>query len=138
MVYHLYRALTTEEPHPNAQSNIEIEFNKIQGTSGIEEEINSDDTRDKQGSEETLVRCFVCLHARCYGGVDIPDQDQMEGRVIGSLVLNLKERSLESTFGKFVMINIAAEYFAGIRLKGGYPRNCCRLDQSADVPSRGS
>lgn len=138
VVYHLYRALTTEEPHPNAQSNIEIEFNKIQGTLGTEEEVNSDDTRDMQGSEEPLVRWLVYFHARCYSGVDIPNQDQMEGKVIESLASNLKERPLEGTFGKIVLINIAAEYFAGIRLKGSHPRIGCHLDLSADVPSRAS
>lgn len=116
--YHLYRALAIEEPHPSARGNLEIEFKKIQGVSDKEGSINLDVERGVQGPREALVRSFMCLHAHCYKGVDTPEHEELESEVLRHLAVVLKECSLQGTFGKIVLINIAGEYFAGVRLKG--------------------
>ncbi len=116
--YHLYRALAIEEPHPSAKGNLETEFKKIQEVLDKEESINHDVEREVQGPREALVRWFMCLHARCYKGVETPAHEELESKVLQHLAVDLKERSLEGTFGKIVLINIAAEYFAAVRLKG--------------------
>ena len=58
------------------------------------------------------------LHARCYNGVEFSEHDELESEVLSHLAIDLKERSLEGTLNKFILINVAAEYFAGERLQG--------------------
>lgn len=122
--YHLYRALATEEPHPSAKGNLEIEFKKIGEVSDKGGSIKIDDARGVQGLGQALVRWFMCLHACCYKGVEVPEHEELESEVLSHLAVDLKERSLEGTFNKIVLINIAAEYFAGVRLKGKHYELC--------------
>lgn len=60
------------------------------------------------------------LHALSYMGVDFVEHDELENEVLSQLAIDLKERSLEGTLNKFVLINVAAEYFAAIRLRGEF------------------
>jgi hypothetical protein len=110
-VYHLYRAIAVEHPHPLAERNLEIEFKKIttawekpgSGTSG--------------NNEATLVLWFVRLHARFYAGATFSGHDELENEVLSRVARLLKEQAFDETFLKLVIINIAAEYFAGERVK---------------------
>lgn len=115
--YHLYRALAVEEPHPSAKGNLEIEFRKAQEAQYNDNSNDTDLTGDDQGSRDALVRHFMHLHAQCYKGVDTLGHEDEEGEVMRSLAVELKERSLEGVLNKLILINIAAQYFAGIRLK---------------------
>ncbi len=116
--YHLYRALAVEEPHPSAKGNLEIEFKKIHAAWSRGESVANPLQRDSQGPGKALVGWFMRLHARCYAGIEFSEHDELENEVLSQLAVDLKERSLEGTLNKFILINIAAEYFAGIRLKG--------------------
>jgi len=116
--YHLYRALAVEEPHPAAKGNLEIEFKKIHEAWDKGELIANGSQRDSPGPGKALVGWFMRLHARCYNGIDFVEHDELENEVLSQLVVDLKERSLEGTLNKFVLINLAAEYFAGVRLQG--------------------
>ena len=116
--YHLYRALAVEEPHPTAKGNLEIEFKKISAAWNKGELISQGVQKDDQGPGKALVGWFMRLHARCYKGVEFPEHDELENEVLSQLAVDLKERSLEGTLNKFVLINIAAEYFAGVRVQG--------------------
>lgn len=118
--YHLYRALAVEEPHPSANGNLEIEFKKSQEAEDKDDVATTDHPRDTQGSGESLVRCFMRLHARCFKGTESPDYEDDGNEVMHYLAINLKERSLEGTFSKLILINIAAQYYAGVRLNGKY------------------
>lgn len=116
--YHLYRALAVEEPHPSAKGNLEIEFRKVQEAQTKDKTGIRDQVLGSQEPGETLVKYFMRLHARCYKGVDIPGHEDEQSEVMRYLSVDLKERSLEGIFNKLVLINIAAEYFAGVQLKG--------------------
>lgn len=116
--YHLHRALAVEEPHPGAKGNLDIEFGKIEKAWSKGELIKTDPRRDSQGPGKALVGWFIRLHARCYKGLDFPEHEELESEVLSQLAVDLKERSFESTLSKIVMINIAAEFVAGIRLQG--------------------
>jgi tetratricopeptide (TPR) repeat protein len=111
-VYHLYRAIAVNEPHPLAKGNLEIEFKKI--TAGWEKQRS----QPKSDSLTTLVWWFVLLHARYYEGTDFATREELENEVLSRLALLLKEQSFGETLDKFVLINIAAEYFAGEQVKG--------------------
>ena len=114
-IYHLYRALAVEEPHPSAKGNLEIEFKKVREAQ-IKDNDNIGD--QVQGSGEALVRCLMRLHARFYKGVDFSGHEDDESELMRHLAVDLRERSLEGILNKLILINIAAEYFAGVRLKG--------------------
>lgn len=116
--YHLYRALAVEEPHPSAKGNLEIEFRKIEDAWSNGKLLKTNPVGNSQESGKALVGWFMRLHARCYNGVDFPEHEELESEVLSQLAVDLKERSFESTLNKFVMINIAAEFFAGVRLQG--------------------
>ena len=116
--YHLYRALAVEEPHPSAKGNLEIEFRKIEDAWRNGKLLKTDPVRNSQELGKALVGWFMRLHARCYNGLDFPEHEELESEVLSQLAVDLKERSFESTLNKFVMINIAAEFFARVRLQG--------------------
>ena len=125
-IYHLYRALAVEEPHPSAKGNLEIEFKKVQETQIQNNDING---HQVQEAAEALVICFMHLHAGCYKGDDIPGYEGNESELMRHLAVDLKERSLEGIFPKLTLINIAAEYVAGVRLKG----KPCKWHKEAQV-----
>ena len=116
--YHLYRALAVGEPHPSAKGNLELEFRKIEDARSKGELIENGLSRNSEEPGKALVGCFMLLHARCYKGLDFPEHEELESEVLSQLVVDLKERSFESTLSKFVMINIAAESYAGVRVQG--------------------
>lgn len=112
--YHLYRALSAIEPHPTSRKNLEIEFKKILNKKNV---IPSEDAGIPG---RALVPWFVYLHAECYKGDDFAEHDELENEVMSQLTVGLKERPLEGTLQKFVLINMAAEDFSKIRSKGEY------------------
>jgi hypothetical protein len=111
-VYHLYRAIAVNEPHPLAKGNLEIEFKKI--TAAWEKQRS----QPKSDSLTTLVWWFVLLHARFYEGADFATREELENEVLSRLALLLKEQNFGDVLEKFVLINIAAEYFAGQKVAG--------------------
>ncbi|KAI9826923.1 MAG: hypothetical protein M1832_005862 [Thelocarpon impressellum] len=114
--YHLYRALAAEEPHPTAEGNLEIEFKKILAawTKG---ELMVNGPAGDGDAGKALLSWFVRLHARCYRGEEFSEHDELENEVLSQLAVDLKERSLDKTLHKFTLINVAAEYFAGVRVQ---------------------
>jgi hypothetical protein len=114
--YHLYRALSAQEPHPTSKGNLEIELRKILSAWAKRELIPQEDAGIPG---KALTPWFVYLHAQCYKGLDFAEHDELENEVLSQLAVDLKERSLEGTLQKFVLINIAAEDFARIRSSNG-------------------
>ncbi|RFU35844.1 hypothetical protein B7463_g453, partial [Scytalidium lignicola] len=125
-VYHLYRALAVKEPHPLAKGNLEIEFKKI--TTAWEKA----GPNVKTDTEATLILWFVRLHAKLYKGVEFSTHEELEKEVLYRLTLLLKDQPFETTLEKFVIINIAAEYFAGERIKGKFEKVIAERD-TADI-----
>jgi Est1 DNA/RNA binding domain len=104
-----------DDAHPAAKGNLEIEFKKIL-TARNKGNLNSNRT-DQEGVD--LVDLFTRLHAHCYKGIDFVEHEELENETLCQLALDLKERSVtESTLRKFVMINVAAQHFAGVRVQG--------------------
>ena len=130
--YHLYRALAVEEPHPSAKGNLEIEFRKIEEAWSKGELIKSELVRNNQEPGKPLVGWFMRLHARCYNGLDFPEHEELESEVLSQLVVDLKERSFESTLSKLVMINIAAQFFARVRFQGKLSHSLGKTSRHAE------
>ena len=115
-VYHLYRAIAIKHPHPLAEGNLEIEFKKI--ATAWEKSVSS----TSGNNEATLILWFVRLHARFYAGVSFSGHKELEDEVLSRVARLLKEQAFEETFLKIVLINIAAEFFAGERIKSKLDR----------------
>lgn len=113
--YHLYRALSAQEPRSGSKSNLELEFKKVLSAWARRELIPREDAGIPG---KALTPWFVYLHAQCYKGLDFQEHDELENEVLSQLAVDLKERSLEGTLQKFVLINIAAEQFAKARSEG--------------------
>lgn len=119
--YHLYRALSAQEPHPSAKGNLEIEFKKVMNAWAKRELIRPEDAGIPG---RALAPWFVYLHAQCYKGTDFPEHDELEAEVLSQLAVDIRERSLEGTLQKFCLVNIAAEAFARVRATGKYWKHC--------------
>lgn len=112
VLYHLYCAIAVNEPHPAASQNLEVEFKKI--TEAWEKNIVP---TSRQDSEGTLILWFVRLHAKLYKGEAFLTHDELEDEVINRLIILLTENISQVTLEKFVLTNIAAQYFAGKRVQ---------------------
>ena len=125
--YHLYRALAVQEPAKTAQRNLELEFKKI-NTSWDQGDLTAKSlSNEVEPPLKTLPGWFMRLHARCYQGLEFVEHDELESEVLSQLAIDLKERSLEIFLNKFILINIAAEYYSVERLKGMYYRSQRKL-----------
>lgn len=106
-LYHLYRALSTKEPHQLASGNLEHEFKKIIGA--FERKL----PQPKTDKVSMLCGWFVLLHAKFADGVDFTaTREELEREILSRLSLLLKEQTFGDTLEKLVIINIAAQYIA--------------------------
>lgn len=119
-VYNLYRALAVNEPHALAGSNLEIEFKKISShwTGNSHKKTGTVATYEPKTPTANMVLWFVRLHAMLNRGEEFSNHDELENEVLSQMTVLLKEQSLEEVLDKIVLINIAAEYVAGVRLTG--------------------
>ena len=111
-VYHLYRAIAVSQPHPLAKGNLEIEFKKITAA------WDKQRSQPKSDSLTTLIWWFILLHARYSEGTDFATREELENEVLSRLALLLKEQNITEVLEKFVLVNIAAEYFSGQQVTG--------------------
>ncbi|KAL1634054.1 hypothetical protein SLS58_010848 [Diplodia intermedia] len=118
--YHLYRSLATKEPHPAAKNNLELEFKKVIQAWDKGELIGRQAKREGTGANRALISWFVRLHSKCYKGQEFAGHDELESEVLSQLAVELKERSLDGLLQKFVLVNVAAEYFASEQLQSGH------------------
>lgn len=112
-VYHLYRALTTGEPHPLAKNNLEVEFKKI---------VTAWEKKSPQQTNDpasTLAWWFVLLHAKFYEGDEFSTtRQELEKEILSRMALLSKEKEFAETLEKVVIVNIAAEYFSQAKYRG--------------------
>ncbi|EKD17846.1 hypothetical protein MBM_03618 [Drepanopeziza brunnea f. sp. 'multigermtubi' MB_m1] len=111
-IYHLYRALTTENPHALAKGNLETEFKKI--ISAWEKKV------PQQNNDKLRMLCwwYVLLQAKFYQGVEFAaTQKELEREILSRLALLLKGQSFGATLEKLVIVNIAAQHFAYARFQ---------------------
>lgn len=116
-VYHLHLAIAVQEPHPNANDNLEIEFKKIEhiwSNSGL---FVHENTGAGEGDVNAFVTPFLRLHAACYKGEESQERRELEDRTLNQLDYIPKGRVMHGFLSKMVLINVAAEHVAVYRLK---------------------
>ena len=122
-IYHLYRAIVLEEPHPNAADNLNLEFEKTNAAWDQGALIQKGTPGDPDASKNMLIGWFVRLHSMCFKGQAFRGYDELEREVMGQLAAVLKQRDLGGTVVRMALINMAAQYYATERFKG----MCCCL-----------
>lgn len=108
IVYHLYRALACDIPHPNASTNLEREFRDLR-------------KRRSTGIKHALVGWFVKLHAFYYQGKEFAERQELEDEVDHRLTVAMKMgQGLDSDEDllKIILINICAYIAARERTRG--------------------
>ncbi|KXT07176.1 hypothetical protein AC578_2412 [Pseudocercospora eumusae] len=112
-IYHLYRSLAVEHPHPNADKNLRLEFDKTNSAWDKGELIQKGMPNDPDASKHALVGWFVRLHGMCFRGEQFRAHEELEREVLSQLFNVLKQRALDGTLMRMVLVNIAAQYIAG-------------------------
>jgi hypothetical protein len=112
--YYLYRSLSTEEPHPTALGNLEVEYKSI-----LKLAKEDKNTRSilKPGLTEAIF-AFLQLHVRCRFSLHLPEPEDWENEFISQLPVEIKELTLSSnTLCKITLVNIAAEALSAAKLQ---------------------
>lgn len=113
-VYHFYRAWAIKFPHPNAKSNLEMEFKSLQ-------QPNSNKSKHaSSGPQDAFIMWFVRLHALFYKGEAAPQYKELEREVIHRLEMAAAAGSCRDIILKMSFINIAAQYIATLKCSGTY------------------
>ena len=117
-IYHLYRAIVVEDPHPNAADNLKLEFDKTNAAWDRGDLIQKGAPNDPESSKRTLVGWFVRLHSMCFKGEPFRGYEELEREVLGQLGAELKQRALDATLTRMIMTNLAAQYNAAESFQG--------------------
>lgn len=122
--YQLYRALSAEDPHPQADTNLKRAFYKISGAWKGKELLTDPATTAGANLPSGLVAFYLRLLSLYHHGKDFAERNELEAEVISQLEVDLKKRPAEGTPLKMVMINIAAGHAAQERLLKAF----CKYD----------
>lgn len=117
VTYHFYRALATEEPYPNARANLELELKKVESAHSKGNLLNGESNGPRQKPEMVSIGLFMLLHSRLYRGVERSDDDALENEALAQLEIDLKQQSIGAVLNKLVVINVAAQYYAGVKFQ---------------------
>lgn len=115
VVYHLYRSVAVENPHPNALPNLEQEFKKLSQPTTPGRRSGPPDP------DEAFSNWFTKLHARSYKGEQF--SQELEDEVIHRLEIALKKPYALPVLLKMVLINIAAYHVAKYKINKEYSLN---------------
>lgn len=117
-ICHLYRAIVVDRPHPNAQNNLKLEFDKTNMAWDRGELIQKGPPNDSEGPRRALIGWFVRLHSMCVKGEEFRGHEELEKEVLSQLTAEIKRRPLGNTIIRMLLVNFAAQYCAGENLKG--------------------
>lgn len=119
-IYHLYRAMMVDEPHPNAANNLRLEFEKTNAAWDRGELIQKGRPNDPENSKRTLVGWFVRLHSMCYKGEPFRGYEELEREVLAQLAAEIKQRPLDATLMRMMMVNLAAQFDSAEKFQGAH------------------
>lgn len=117
-IYHLYRAIAVQSPHPHAAANLEKEFGRIDAAWDRGQLIQKGLPNDPDAPKNALVGWFVRFHSLCYRGAVFRGYEELEREVLSQLSNVVKQRSLDGILLRFSLVNIAAAHQAGERFQG--------------------
>ncbi|WYZ40163.1 hypothetical protein EsH8_IV_000504 [Colletotrichum jinshuiense] len=110
IIYHFYRALAIEEPHPMALQNLEAELKSLQQPSTPARRTGPPDP------QEAFVLWFVRLHSHFNKGEPFPQHQELEDEVIHRLEMAIKAPNTQGMLLKMVLLNISAFHVSNKKL----------------------
>lgn len=117
-IYSLYRSITISDPFPLAPDNLLIEVDRTNAAWDKKELIPKGPPNDPDASKRNLVGWFIRMHSMCFKGQHFSSHAELEREVFSQLANVIKQRDLERTLMRMVLIGIAAQHCAGERYKG--------------------
>jgi protein SMG7 len=112
VVYHFYRALAVESPHPNAQTNLEAEFKTLLAPNG------SKSRHSVTAPQDHFTMWFVKLHAYFYKGEAFRPQEELEGEVMHRLEMACRNGASSDVLLKMAQVNMLAHSIASAQYTG--------------------
>lgn len=112
VVYHFYRALAVDSPHPNAQLNLEAEFKTVLAPNG------SKSRHNVVAPQDHFTMWFVKLHAYFYKGEVFHQQDELEGEVMHRLEMACRNAASLNVLLKMALVNMLAHFIATAQYTG--------------------
>lgn len=135
ITYHLYRSLASEEPHPSAHDNLNLEMKKI-GQAHFKGKLVPEASNATSQTPEMVVAYFLLVYSRLYKGDNLSRNEDLEDGALALLASSLQDRSMEGgTLNKLVLINIAAQYSSSVKFQGKF-RIISLISDSADCRCR--
>ncbi|TDZ87642.1 Protein SMG7 [Colletotrichum sidae] len=110
IIYHFYRSLAIEEPHPMAAQNLEAELKTVQQPSTPARRAGPPDP------QEAFILWFVRLHAYFYKGEPFPQHKELEDEVIHRLEMAIKANNTRELLQKMVLLNISAFHYSNRKM----------------------
>ncbi|QUC19519.1 uncharacterized protein UV8b_03760 [Ustilaginoidea virens] len=121
IVYHFYRAWAVESPHPNAQSNLELEFKSLQLPNSSKSRHNAATAQD------AFSMWFVRLHALFYKGEKFHQQAELEGEIMHRLEMACHIEKSTNTLLKMALVNMSAHHIAATNYAESQSLNSLRF-----------
>jgi len=116
--YYLYRSIVAEEPHPNALSNLEIQYRKVTRAWDSGELRPRVNPRDRSTTRKAMLAWFIRMHSLCFQGHTFSGHDQLETELMSHLATELKGQTFDGTLVKICLVNFAAQSTAARRFQG--------------------
>ncbi len=116
-IYHLYRSMMVDNPHPNAAKNLKLEIERANAAWERGELIPKSAPNEIEVAKRTLVGWFVRLHSVSFKGEAVRGLYELESEVSGQLAAEIKVRHLDKTLMRMVMVNLAAQHNIGENFK---------------------
>lgn len=119
-IYHLYRAIVVDDPHPNATNNLKLEFDKTNSAWKKGELLGQGPPNDPEAPKRMLTGWLVRMHSMCYKGQPFKGHDELEHTLLTKLAAVVKDRALDidSTLMRMLMVNLAAQHNASELFQG--------------------
>lgn len=101
--YYLYRALSTDEPHPQAEANLRRAFYKISTTK---------ENNDQSNASSAMIGYYLRLVSRCYHGKSNPEHTELENETVSQLRRQINLTGGNNTLRKVFLIAFAGCHIA--------------------------
>ncbi|KXH58878.1 telomerase activating protein Est1 [Colletotrichum salicis] len=123
IIYHFYRAMAIQDPHPMAAQNLESELKSLSAPTTPVRRIGPPDP------QEAFVTWFVKLHSHFSKGEPFPQHEGLEKEVINHLEMAIKAPNTQPILLKMVLLNMSAFYVYNNKAKGDWATAAFRTSQ---------
>lgn len=115
-LYHLYRAISVDDPHPRARENLKAKVKKILD----QKDTNHLFPQPGQEPSDVLEAQLAYVHASLHAVVNFQDHEKLEGEILTNLSVEMRERPIGDLLLKFTLSNIAAQHIVSNQFTGQF------------------